>query len=103
EDYVKNFQFLSTQKLDNFLKQVFLLGVFLKILFLRLQILFLSFSVFLYLQLTVCGLAQAGIFTTKLATKPKAQIYEKLSYEALNPPLVPKCAVKDKACFIRAV
>jgi len=33
---------------------------------------------------TVCGLAQAGIFTTKLATKPKAQIYEKLSYEALS-------------------
>jgi hypothetical protein len=39
------------------------------------------------LPLTVCGLAQAGIFTTKLATKPKAQIYEKLSYEALNPRL----------------
>jgi hypothetical protein len=36
---------------------------------------------------TVCGLAQAGIFTTKLDTKPKVQIYEKLSYEARNPRL----------------
>jgi len=36
---------------------------------------------------TFCGLAQAGIFTTKLPTKPKTQIYEKLSTEALNPRL----------------
>ena len=39
------------------------------------------------LLVTVCGLAQAGIFTTKLATKPKVQIYEKLLTGELNPRL----------------
>ena len=39
------------------------------------------------LRITFCGLAQAGIFTTKLSTKPNIQIYEKLSYEARQPPL----------------
>src|SRR5690606_4301074 len=33
-----------------------------------------------------CGYTQAGPFTTTFHTKPKVQIYEKLSYEALNPP-----------------
>src|SRR5690554_3543021 len=35
----------------------------------------------------VSGLAEGGDFTTKLATKPKVQIYEKLSNEALLPRL----------------
>jgi hypothetical protein len=39
---------------------------------------------FLKLQATVCGLAKVAIFTTNVDTKHTLQIYEKLSYEALN-------------------
>ena len=40
------------------------------------------------LPLTVSGFAKVVIFTTKLPTKHGLQIYEKLSYEALHPPLL---------------
>jgi hypothetical protein len=36
------------------------------------------------LPLTFCGLAKVAIFTTNVHTKHTLQIYEKLSYEALN-------------------
>jgi hypothetical protein len=55
--------------------------------FLFISVVLLLSCRFLRLLVTVCGLAKAGIFTTKLPTKPKVQIYEKLSYEALNPRL----------------
>ena len=38
-------------------------------------------------QLTVFGFAQWRIFSTTVDAKTKAQTYEKVSYEALNPPL----------------
>lgn len=37
------------------------------------------------LRPTFCNLAKSGDFTTRLATKPNIQIYEKRSYEAPQP------------------
>ena len=67
-------------------------------------------DLFLKLSITFCSLAKVAFYTTNVHTKHTLQIYEKLSYEALNrhfcqtavsgcPSVRPKCFV-GRVCIV---